>query len=275
MKMALARRIDGIEARHTRTIGFLLYLFLIPPLVSVVLAILKLDIKAFFLNLVAFLLFFGALHFSKKGFAAEFEYKMANFAKAPKPYKLMGALLLGLATFYSAFVLSGLGLFESLFMAFIAVAGYYLWYGFDPREDKIPDTGDMGSEVAYETLRQARERLRETKELLPKIKNYDLRRRVETTLHKAEEILKELDKKPAYVRQLRKFLVVYIDGVHDVTKSYLETQEEIGESLKAQLMRLMDEVERRFERELERVRASGAERLDTKIKTLDRQIKEQ
>ncbi len=272
----LARRIDGMqEVRHTRTLGILLYLFLIPPLISVILAVFTLNIKAFFLNLIAFLLFLGALYYSKKGFAAEFEYKMANFAKAPKPYKLTGAIFLSLATFYSSYVLSGLGLLESLFLALIAFLGYYLWYGFDPKEDKIPDTGDVGSDVAYETLRQAKERLQEAKELLPKIKNYDLRRRVETTLQKADEILAELDKKPAYVRQLRKFLVVYIDGVYDVTKSYVEAQEEISESLKAQLMQLMDNVERRFERELERVRASGAERLDTKIKTLDRQIKEQ
>ncbi|MRJ02123.1 MAG: hypothetical protein GXO19_04995 [Epsilonproteobacteria bacterium] len=274
--MPVARRIDSTTyVKRTKTLGILLYLFLIPPLISVVLALFSLQIGAFFLNLIAFLLFLAALYFSKKGFAAQWEYESVHFAKAPKPYKLTGAIFLSLATFYSAFVLSRMGLFQSLFLALIAFVGYYLWYGFDPMKDKIPDTGDMGSEVAYKTLQEAREKLKKSQELVKDIRNYDLRKRVERTLKKAEEILQELDKKPAYVRRLRKFLVVFVDSVYDVTQSYVKTQEEISEEMKSSLFHLMDEVERRFDRELEKVRSQGANELDTKMRTLDKQIKEE
>ncbi|MRI83526.1 MAG: hypothetical protein C6I00_03820 [Nitratiruptor sp.] len=273
--MPFARRIDSLTyVKRTRKLGILLYLFLIPPLISVLLALFTLNIKAFFLNFIAFLLFFGALYFSKKGFQGEFDYEQANFAKAPKPYKTIGALLLALATFYSAMVLSHLGWLQSLFLAVIAFIGYALWYGLDPREDKIPDTGDMGSDVAYQTIRQAKDRLQETAKLVDQIRNYDLRKRVERTLAQARAILEELDKRPAYVRQLRKFLVVFVESIHDVTQSYVETQEEITPELKRALFELMDEVERRFDYELQKVKRQGTEELDTKIRALDKQLKE-
>ena len=272
--MAVARRYTPKMVENTKTVGFLLYLFLIPPLISVILALFALNIKAFFLNFLAFLLFFGALYYSKKGFEEEFRYHMSNFTKAPKPYKLTGAIFLSLATFYSSYVLSNLSFFQSFFLSLIAFLGYYLWYGFDPREDKIPDTGDYGSEVALETLKMAKERLKEIEKISHDIKNPDLRHRVGQTIKKAKEIVQELDKNPKYIRNLRKFLVVYLDSIYDVTKSYINTQEEVSQELKKSLYNLMDKAEEKFERELQKVKSRGVDELDTKIKVLDRQIKE-
>ena len=272
--MAIARRIDNSIPTQSKKIGILLYLFLIPPLISVILALFSLQIKAFFLNLVAFSLFYLALYFSKKGFKAEFEYEISNFAKAPKPYKSIGAFFLLLATFYSAYLLSGLSLMQSLFLGVVAFVGYWLWYGLDPTKDKIPDIGDMGSEVAFKTLSEAKEKLRHIQELVPKIKNPDLRHRMEQSVDRAWQIMKELDKKPGYVRELRKFLVVFVDSLGEVTQSYVKSQEEVSEEVKRAFYDLLADVERRFEKELERVRSIDVEELDTKMKTLDKQIKE-
>ncbi len=272
--MPLAKPIDRKYVSNTKTLGILLYLFLIPPIISVVLALFSLQIKAFFLNFVAFLLFYAALYFSKKGFAAEFSYHQASFAKAPKPFKLTGALFLSAATFYSAFMLAHFSFFQSIFLAFVAFVGYYLWYGFDPRHDKVPDTGDVGVDVAYETLQNAKEKLNECQELAKDVRNYELRHRLEETLQKASTILTELEKRPAYVRRLRKFLVVYIDSLYDVTQSYVKTQEDVNEHLKQNLYTLLESAEARFEKELEKVRNQEHEELDTKIKVFDKQIKE-
>ena len=273
--MPLAKPIDAKYVKQTKTLGVLLYLFLIPPIISVVLALFSLQIKAFFLNFIAFLLFFAALYFSKKGFAAQFAYERAHFAKAPKPYKLIGALFLSAATFYSAYVLAHFSLFRSLFMALVALAGYYLWYGFDPQQDKIPDTGDVGVDVAFKTLQEAKSRLKECESLALEVRNEELRQSLEDTLQKAKALINELEQKPAFIRKLRKFLVVYVDSLYDVTNTYVKAQEVISHEQKGELIRLLEDVELRFEKDLQKVRESVEEELDTKMRVLDTQIKEQ
>ena len=273
--MPLARRYSPKLVRHTKTIGLLLYLFIVSPLISIVAAVVMLDINRFFLNLISFLLFFAALYLSKKGFAQEFAYHQASFTEAPKiPYKLLGASSLAVAVLFTSFAISHRTLLASLFLALVAFVGYYLWYGFDPRADKIPDTKDVGYKVALQTINEAKERLQAIEELAKTIKNMDLRKRVEATIQKARAVIAELEKKPYFVRQLRKFLVVYIDGVYDVTNSYIKVQESIDESKKRELYRLMEDVQQRFDKELAKIESKGAMDLDIKMDTLEIQIKE-
>ncbi|MRI58140.1 MAG: hypothetical protein C6H99_01390 [Epsilonproteobacteria bacterium] len=272
--MGKVRRYDPKITPFTKTIGFLLYLFIIPPLISVIVALFTLDIKAFLLNFIAFLLYAFALYFSKKGFEQEFEYNKATMAKAPKvPYKTIGAFTLAGAVIYSSFVLGSYSFVESLFLGVIALVGYYLWYGFDPSKDKIPDTGDISADVALETIASAKEGIRKSEDLLSKIRNQELRSRVKRALKKAQEVVAELERKPEYVRELRRFLVVFIDSLYDVTSSYVKVEETLDEGQKKALLYLMDDVEERFAKELEKVKSKGTFDFEVKMETLDRQIK--
>ncbi|NPA04250.1 MAG: hypothetical protein GXO61_05235 [Epsilonproteobacteria bacterium] len=272
--MAVVKRYNP-EMLPTKRFGLFLYLFLIPPLISILFALVTLNIKGFFLNLFSFLLYLLAFYFSKKGFAQEFEYQNSTFAKAPKiPYKLFGAFTLAVAVFYSSLFLAKQNILESLFLGAIAFTGYYLWYGFDPAKDKIPNTGDVSVELALKTLKEAKEKIAKTQQLRYKIKNYELRKRVGETLKKANAVVKELEKKPMYIRDLRKFLVVFLDSVYDVTNSYVKVEESLKPGQKEALYHLMDDVEKRFNKELERVKAKGTFEYEVKLETLDTQIKE-
>ncbi|BCD67889.1 5-bromo-4-chloroindolyl phosphate hydrolysis family protein [Nitratiruptor sp. YY09-18] len=273
--MPLAKRYEGKIVKHTKTIGILLYLFIIPPLIATIAAVIVLDIKSFMLNLLSFLLFFAALYLSKKGFAQEFAYKQAAFAQAPKiPYKLLGALTLAVAVFYTSFAISHRSFLHALFLALIAFAGYVLWYGLDPKEDKIPDTKDVGYKVALQTINEAKERLNAIEGQAAKIKNEDLRKRVYATIEKARKIIDEVEKKPYFVRELRKFLVVYIDGVYEVTESYIKVQESLTQEKKQELFWLLEDVQKRFDKELKKIENRGATELDIKMDTLNLQINE-
>ena len=104
--MSRAKRYNPpkVEANMIKK-GFLLYLFLIPLFLSVVIALFGMKFFTFFINTVAFLLFFGVLYLSKKGFAQEINYHQSRIAKAPKiHYKEFAAYLLGIATLYSAYI---------------------------------------------------------------------------------------------------------------------------------------------------------------------------
>ena len=101
-----------------------------------------------------------------------------------------------------------------------------------------------------------------------------LRDKVDFAIKKADNILDALVDDPKDIRVARKFLVVYLDGISDVIGSYNAVEEEhISEMLRDRLLELMEEVEKRFEKELMRLKANNLFDLDVNIDTLKEQIK--
>ena len=255
--------------------GFLLYLFLVPLFLSVVIALFKMKFAAFFLDTIAFLLFFAVLWLSKKGFAQEINYRNAKLAKAPKiHYKEFAAYLLGVATFYTAFVAGSASLVESLFWAGLSILGYWLYYGFDPREDKLEDFGDISADVVLKTLQEAHRKIDAIEKDIEKIHDRAVHEKVTLALDQAKTILDAIADDPKDIRSARKFLIVYIDGVAKVTSSYTAMDEkEINEESREKLLQLMEEVEARFQKELKRLKANNQFDLDVHIDVLKEQIK--
>ncbi len=255
--------------------GFLLYLFLVPLFLSVVIALFKMKFAAFFLDTIAFLLFFAVLWLSKKGFAQEINYRNAKLAKAPKiHYKEFAAYLLGVATFYTAFVAGSASLVESLFWAGLSILGYWLYYGFDPREDKLEDFGDISADVVLKTLQEAHGKIGAIEKDIEKIHDRAVHEKVTLALDQAKTILDAIADDPKDIRSARKFLIVYIDGVAKVTSSYTAMDEkEINEESRERLLQLMEEVEARFQKELKRLKANNQFDLDVHIDVLKEQIK--
>ena len=274
MPQAKQRKPVLVDANRIKK-GFLLYLFLFPLFLSVVIALFRMDLDAFALNGIAFLLFFAVLWLSKKGFAQEINYRHARFARAPRiRYKFFAALLLALSTFYAAFVAGTASLFESLFWAGLSIPGYWLYYGFDPTVEKLEDFGDISADLVFETLREAHEKIDRIEENMEKIRDGEVHQRVEQALRQAQIVLDAIADDPGDIRSARKFLIVYIDGVAKVTSSYTAMDEqEIDRESRSRLLELMRDVERRFQKELKRLKANNQFDLDVQIDVLKEQIK--
>jgi 5-bromo-4-chloroindolyl phosphate hydrolysis protein len=257
------------------TKGSLLYLFLIPLFLSVVLALFNTNIKAFILNGISFFLFLAVARLAKKGFLEESRYHAATFAKAPKvPYKMIAGYLLGGATFFTAFVTGGQPFIKSVFLALIATIGYYLFYGFDPKKDKFDNLGDVSAEFVLETIKEANIKLSAIKKDMQDIKDTVLYEKLNIAVSKAKNILQTIQEDPKDVRIARKFLIVYIDGIARVTDAYTALEEkEINPETKEKLHTLMDDVEVRFDKELTRLKNNNAFDLDVHIDVLKEQIK--
>ncbi|PTB88093.1 hypothetical protein C9925_00385 [cyanobacterium G8-9] len=255
--------------------GVLLYIFLIPLFVAVTLALFQTNIKAFILNGISFFLFLGVARLAKKGFQQEALYHGSIFTKAPKvPYKMLAGYLLGLSTFFTAFVPGGQPLLKSSFLALIATVGYYLYYGFDPKKDKLENLGDVSAEFVLETVNEAKAKLSNIETNISKIKNTVLQTKITTALTKAKHILQTIQEDPKDVRVARKFLIVYIDGIAKVTQSYVELDEaDITTETKERLETLMDEVEEKLDKELIRLKQNNIFDLDVHIDVLKEQIK--
>ena len=256
--------------------GYLLYIFLAPLFIAVILALLERDISAFLLNLTAFGLFYATAKLNTLGLANEFKYHQEQLTKAPKrPYKTLSAALLGISTFFTATIAGGESILMGLFLSIISSLGYYLYYGLDPRDDKLENIGDISAEFVLKTISEAKSKLAVIESDIDKI-NSDrvLQDRLSLAVKKAKEIIQTIQEDPKDIRVARKFLVVYIDGLKSVTNAYTSMDEaDINEKTKENLHKLLEDVEHRFDKELSRLKKNNAFDLDVNIDTLHEQIK--
>jgi 5-bromo-4-chloroindolyl phosphate hydrolysis protein len=255
--------------------GNFLYIFLAPLFLAIILALLARNIPAFTLNLIAFGLFFATAKVNTLGLAKEYEYHTKVLTKAPKfPLKMLSGLLLGSATLYTAWIAGGESLGRGLFLGVIATVGYFLYYGFDPRDDKLHNIGDISAEFVLQTLAEARAKLASIETDMTMISDRGLNGKLQTALSKAYEVLNTIEKDPKDLRVTRKFIIVYIDGIKKVTKSYTDmSEEEITVETKDKLSNLLTDVDARFDKELVRLKRNNQFDLDVHIEVLQEQIK--
>jgi len=274
--MAKAKRYtpkDKPTFNYTR--GTLLYIFVVPLFLAVVLALFQTNIQAFILNGISFFLFLAVASLAKKGFVQESLYHQNTFTKAPKiPYKMIAGYLLGASTFFTTLVSGHQDFMKSAFLAIIATVGYYLFYGFDPKVNKFKNLGDVSSEFVLETINEAKGKIALIKEDMQEIKDTLLYEKLNTAVIKAEHILQTIQEDPKDVRVARKFLIVYIDGMAKVTDSYTALDEtDIDATTKTKLHDLMDDVDKKFDKELKRLKSNNEFDLDVHIDVLQEQIK--
>jgi len=256
--------------------GLLLYFFLTPLFLAVILALLARDIPAFGLNLVAFVLFYGTAKLNTWGLANEFKYHQEKLTKAPtKPYKTMAGILMGIATFFTATIAGGESLLSGIFLASIASIGYVLHYGLDPRTDKLENIGDVSAELVLKTLADAKSKLSGIEAHMNKdFKDLILKDKLSVATKKAKHIIQTIQEDPKDIRVARKFLLVYLDGLEKVTESYTAMDEaDIKGETKEKLHQLLDDVEKRFDKELQRLKKNNEFDLDVNIDVLHQQIK--
>lgn len=256
--------------------GILLYFFLTPLFVAVILALIAQDIPAFILNSIAFVLFYGTAKLNTMGLKNEFEYNQKNLTKAPKhPLKTYAAILLGIATLMTAYLAGDKPIYIAIFLAAIAMTGYYMHYGLDPTKDKLENIGDISAEFVLKTLEEAKSKMANIETNLQKgFDDLELKRKLELALEKAQHIVEAIQEDPKDVRVARKFLLVYLDGLSNVTNAYTTMDDsDIQGETKEKLHTLLEDVEKRFDKELQRLKQNNAFDLDVNIDVLHQQIK--
>ncbi|MFK5975519.1 MAG: 5-bromo-4-chloroindolyl phosphate hydrolysis family protein [Sulfurovum sp.] len=272
----MAKTKPYVPTKSTNSLkGSILYIFLLPLFLAIIMALMKSNIMDFILNSVAFLLFFITAKLSSKGFAQERDYLQAKLTKAPKiPYKSLSAFGLGISTFFTMSIAGGESFFVDIFLGIIATVGYFLYYGFDPRDDKLENIGDISAEFVLETISEARGKIVKIEKDSKNIKDKELVKMLWIATKKADIIIDTIQEDPKDIRVSRKFLIVYIDGIVKVTESYIAMDEkDIDSDTKERLYTLMRDLDKKFDDELQRLKENNMFDLDVSIDALKEHIK--
>ncbi len=257
--------------------GTLLFLMPLPVLIGAVIHLVK---GNFFSSITAGALFAGfmvAATVARHGFKLESKFKQKKLAKAPgTPFKSVAALILSVTTGLTAFLLSDYGLLGSVLMGGVTMMGFYLAYGFDPRQDKTGNISlGVSADEVFEALEAAEIKIETIEAARKSIKNIEFDQHLKRIISKARGILTLIEEDPKDLTRARKFLKVYLDGTARVTESYAKThgRDATTEVLDTNFQGVLDSIETTFDEQHKKLLENDQFDLDVKIEVLKTQLK--
>ena len=253
----------------------LLYLFLIPLFISIVIALFNKEFIKFGIEIAAFLIFYLSIKSIDKGLEEEQKYNNAKVIKAPKKYKLYGYIGVAVAIFILEAFVNKSSLIEVIINPIIGFVGLLLYYGKDPFKDKLPELSVINIEKLLNSLNEAEEKIKYIEETKNEISDFELKYAIESATQKAKDIIENIKEDPKDYYSARKFMVVYLDGIKDVITKYKNIDKEIlDESYKKRLIELLHQASKRFDEDLQKLKSNEIFDLDVQIDSLKKQLQE-
>ena len=256
--------------------GILLYLLPAPILLTAVLSFLRGDVSAIVTNSIAFALFLLAASLAKRGFIQEQHYHDSTFIKAPKlPYKTVAALFLSIATYYSAYFCTENSALLSTLLALASFFGFYLYYGFDPRIDKIGELPlGVNAQDLIETIQNAKEKVAKLQLLKRELKDFESKEYLQSIIWETEEIITSVEKNPSDLSRARKFFKIYLARTEKITTAFIANlkNENIDTEITANYNRLLKSMQGTIKEQKDKLNDDDILRLDIEIEALTKQL---
>lgn len=222
------RSSPGAAAKRARLAGAGAFLIFLLPVMLVVAAfghIFEGRIVPFLVALGLFVAFGLAGALMRTGLTKEAEFRARRLGRAAiVPYKLFASIIVGAATFATAWLLTRNGFFLSVAYGGGALAGAMLLYGPDPWGAKgLKDTSGIDGAAVVQALEEARAKLARIETAAKSIQQPHFRQDLRDILGRAGDVLAEIERDPRDLRRARKFLNVYLSGAAEVTENFVET----------------------------------------------------
>ena len=212
----------------------------------------------------------------RRGLDATAAYEKRRIAEAPPPYRLAGALAIGLAFWLVGWLAAGYGALMGVVFGGLGVAAGAVTYGLDPRRakglDRAAATGVRGERV-IEAIREAEGKLAEIETAAAALNNRELRGHVARIVTEARAVLDEIERDPKDLARARRFLNTYLDGTRNVVRDYARRQEDFADTpLAANFTNVLATIERVFAEQVTHLRKDEALDLDVAIEVLETQL---
>ncbi len=257
--------------------GILLYILPLPILWTLFFALLNGEFRLIIVNGVAYALFLLGASIARRGFVIEKKYKDSILAKAPKiKYKSIASLIIGVATFFTSYFATANGLFLSILLGLVAFVGFYLYYGLDPRVDKVGELNiGVNAEDVIDITSKAKKRIKSIKQLQRDIADDDINVKLNSIVKETQNIIKSVEENPNDLSRARKFFNVYLHRTEKITDEYAANvkSKNIDQKMKTNYLHLLETVEETIIQQKERLNEDDITRLDVQIEALTKQLK--
>ena len=211
------------------------------------------------------------------GITAHEEYDRREFASAPAlPRKILGSAMLGATIALTCFTGWGIGLVQSLGFGILGGAAAILSVGIDPLRGKGETTATgVTPAMVVDAVNEAEAKIDGIERAAADIRDRPLRDRLARVTRRARDILLRIEQDPSDLRRSKKFLVVYLDGALEATRKYARSQDDLkGDSQMYMKFRaLLDDMEREFDRQYEKLLTNDRIDLDVEIDVLADRLK--
>ncbi|MBL8665436.1 MAG: 5-bromo-4-chloroindolyl phosphate hydrolysis family protein [Candidatus Odyssella sp.] len=228
----------------------------------------------FAISLALFALFVFGAELMRRGIGKSMDFKSRKVALAGgAPLKTMGAAVIGLATFATAFLAADQSLLAAIAIGLGALLGLFLTYGVDPRGAKgvAADSG-VSAEELNEALTEARGRIGALEDAGKRLQGgaaYELRQKIRDVVAAAGKVLHLIEEDPRDLRRARKFLNVYLDSAKTVTENYAATAAKApSPEMEAKFRAVLDDLKTTCEEQYKKLLENDTLDLDAQIEVL-------
>ncbi|HPE61823.1 MAG TPA: 5-bromo-4-chloroindolyl phosphate hydrolysis family protein [Thiolinea sp.] len=269
---------DAAHAIRYGIKGLLLFLLPVPALIAGIISMLRGDVAGTLITGGAFAAYMISAVIAREGFRREGEYKRHRLARAPKtPYKSVAALFTGMTTGVLAWLGAGYGLLASILIGLAALLGFTLYYGLDPRRDKVGKLAlGVSADEIIDALEAAEMRIRDIEKAGNSINNSAYSQQLRRITVKARDILGSIEDDPTRLARARKFLKVYLDGTRKVTEGYAKSHagpSGVSPALETDFSNVLNAIEQTFDEQHTKLLSNDNFDLDVQITVLEQQLK--
>jgi 5-bromo-4-chloroindolyl phosphate hydrolysis protein len=191
------------------------------------------------------------------------------------PHKLTSAVLTALGTGLAAGAaghsIAGVGAFAAL-----SAAGYFCFYGRDPKRKKIalPAVDGVDRDAVTAQLKQAYGRLQGIEAAARSIAVPEFVERLGRIIGIGKQILGEIEQDPRDASRARRFLNLYLDSAERVTAEYARTHRQLrSRPLERNFRQLLIDMEQTFEAQHQKLLENDVMSLDVEIEVLNARLK--
>ncbi|NBB72001.1 MAG: hypothetical protein GVY33_17020 [Alphaproteobacteria bacterium] len=212
----------------------------------------------------------------RRGLDASADYERRRIAAAPPPYRLAGALAVGLAFLLVGWFAARYGPLTGIVLGALGTAATVVTYGLDPRAAKGLDaaaaTGVRGERL-IEAIREAEDKLAEIERSAAALRNREFGRHLGRIVGRARAVLDEIERDPKDLARARRFLNIYLDGTRNVVRDFARRQDDFADTPVAQNFKnVLGTIERVFDEQVAHLRKDEALDLDVAIEVLNTQL---
>ena len=229
----------------------------------------------FLFSMLVFSLMLGSFILLRKGIALELIYKKSKYAKHSKiPYKTLGAVLVTIAISLSSY-LGEYGLFASLMLGVASLAGYYMYYGFDPHVDKIDAyQSDKSAQRIMALLSKANEDIQAIQEYAQNLKSQTIAHLMQEMSEEFSKVVKHIEEDPNDYDKARKYLVSYLGELKDMSETFMKLDaKDKAQDIKLAFEETLKESINKLQKQYEKLMDDDILDLDIKLSVMKKRFK--